>query len=157
MKKKVSLLLIVFIMLISFTGCKKNDALLFKEDYESINDKESKSGKKHRSVTIDENNPFVISSAKEVVEKINNKDSFYVYFGSKICPWCRSVIEKAIETFTEENRTKILKKLCFENNFILNLLNNKFGKFVLNKAIKFMQMDLLNKFQNNLNNDIKFV
>ena len=65
-----------------------------------------------------------------------------------------NVIEKAIETFTEENRTKILKKLCFENNFILNLLNNKFGKFVLNKAIKFMQMDLLNKFQNNLNNDI---
>ena len=65
-----------------------------------------------------------------------------------------NVIEKAIETFTEENRTKILKKLCFENNFILNLLNNKFGKFVLNKAIKFMKMDLLNKFQNNLNNNI---
>ncbi len=107
MKKKVSLLLIVFIVLISFTGCKKNDALLFKEDYESINDKESKSGKKHRSVTIDENNPFVISSAKEVVEKINNKDSFYVYFGSKICPWCRSVIEKAIEVANNNNVTKI--------------------------------------------------
>ena len=107
MKKKVSLLLIVFIMLISFTGCKKNDALLFKEDYESMNDKESKSGKKHRSVTIDENNPFVISSAKEVVEKINNKDSFYVYFGSKICPWCRSVIEKAIEVANNNNITKI--------------------------------------------------
>ena len=65
-----------------------------------------------------------------------------------------NVIEKAIEIFTEENRTKILKKLCFENNFVLTLVNNKFGKFVLNKAIKYMQKDLLNKFQNNLNNEI---
>ena len=65
-----------------------------------------------------------------------------------------NVIEKAIEIFTEENRTKIFKKLCFENNFVLTLVNNKFGKFVLNKAIKYMQKDLLNKFQNNLNNEI---
>ena len=65
-----------------------------------------------------------------------------------------NVIEKAIEIFTEENRTKILKKLCLENNFILILVNNKFGKFVLNKAIKFMENDLLNKFLNNLNYQI---
>ena len=48
----------------------------------------------------------------------------------------------------------MLKKLCFEDNFIINLLNNKFGKFVLNKAIKFMQTDMINEFEFNLNNDI---
>ena len=107
MKKKILLLITTFFMLISFTGCKKNDALLFKEDYESVNNQENKNGKVHRSVTIDEENPFVISSAKEVVEKIKNEDSFYVYFGSKICPWCRSVIEKAIEVANNNNVTKI--------------------------------------------------
>ena len=107
MRKKILLLITITVILVSFTGCKKNDALLFKEDYESVNEKENKNGKKHRSVTIDEENPFIISSAKEIVEKINNKDSFYVYFGSKICPWCRSVIEKAIEVANNNNVTKI--------------------------------------------------
>ena len=65
-----------------------------------------------------------------------------------------NVIEKAIEIFNGENREKMLKKLCFEDNFIVNLLNNKFGKFVLNKAIKFMQNDMINEFEFNLNNDI---
>ncbi len=107
MRKKLLLLITIIVILVSFTGCKKNDALLFKEDYESMNEKETKNGKKHRSVSIDEENPFIISSAKEIVEKINNKDSFYVYFGSKICPWCRSVIEKAIEVANNNNVTKI--------------------------------------------------
>ena len=65
-----------------------------------------------------------------------------------------NVIEKAIEIFSEENREKILKKLCFEDNFVIDLINNKFGKFVLNKAIKFMQTDMINEFEINLNNDI---
>ena len=107
MRKKLLLLITIIVILVSFTGCKKNDALLFKEDYESVNEKETKNGKKHRSLSIDEENPFIISSAKEIVEKINNKDSFYVYFGSKICPWCRSVIEKAIEVANNNNVTKI--------------------------------------------------
>ena len=107
MKKNLLLIITILVIMVSFTGCKKNDALLFKEDYESVNNKENKNGKKHRSVTIDENNPFVISSAKEVLEKINNKDSFYVYFGSKICPWCRSVIETAIKVANNNNVTKI--------------------------------------------------
>ena len=107
MKKNLLLIITILVIMVSFTGCKKNDALLFKEDYESVNNKENKNGKVHRSVTIDENNPFVISSAKEVLEKINNKDSFYVYFGSKICPWCRSVIETAIKVANNNNVTKI--------------------------------------------------
>ena len=65
-----------------------------------------------------------------------------------------NVIEKAIETFSVESREKILKKLCFEDNFIVNLINNKFGKFVLNKAIKYMQTDMSKEFERNLNKNI---
>jgi hypothetical protein len=65
-----------------------------------------------------------------------------------------NVIEKAIEIFEEETRNQIIKKLCFEGNFLLVLIKNKFGKFVLNKAIKYMKMDIKNEFEIYLINDI---
>ncbi len=99
--KKILIVIIVFLL----TGCvdKQNDAMIFKTDYESLNGKTNSSGKVHRTVSIDKDNPFVISSATEIVSKIENKDTFYVYFGSKLCPWCRSVIEKSIEVAKKNN------------------------------------------------------
>ena len=107
MKNKFLLFIMLIVMLFGFTGCKKDDALLFKENYESMNNQVNKNGKEHRSVTINEKNPFIMSSAKEVLEKIENEDSFYVYFGSKLCPWCRSVIEKAVDIANLNNVSKI--------------------------------------------------
>lgn len=109
MKKKVFLILILFISLF-VTGCSANnkDALKFKEEYEKINgDKTSYSDNKYRTLKIDKNNPYVYSNAKEILEKINNKETFYVYFGSSYCPWCRSVIEKSIESAQKNNIKKI--------------------------------------------------
>ena len=65
-----------------------------------------------------------------------------------------NVIEKAIEIF-EENRIEIIKKLCFDEKFFLVLIKNKFGKYVLNKAIKFMKLDIKKEFQIRLTNNIK--
>ena len=65
-----------------------------------------------------------------------------------------NVVEKAIEVFNNQNRENILQKLCFNNKLIINLINNKFGKFVLNKAIKFMKVDMINEFEAFLNKDI---
>ena len=67
-----------------------------------------------------------------------------------------NVVEKGIEIFDDESREKIIKKLCFEGNFII-LLKNKFGRFVLNKAINYMKLNLKNEFEiyllNNINNN----
>ena len=99
MKKKFIILLLV---LFSLTGClgtaKENKSGKdFKEDYEKLNNKENKSGKKHREVSLSEYNKFVETTPEEIVKMIENKETFYVYFGSSLCPWCRSVIEKADE------------------------------------------------------------
>ena len=68
-----------------------------------------------------------------------------------------NVVEKAIEIFDEEYKEILIRKLCFEDNFI-ELLKRKFGRFVLYKAINYMKIDLKkeleNKLINNLNNNI---
>lgn len=94
MKKKILVLLLIVFAL---TACAKKDSMLFKEDYESLNGTVNQNGKEHRTITIPKDNPIVISNAQEIVKMIENEETFYVYFGSKLCPWCRSVIEKAIE------------------------------------------------------------
>ena len=96
MKNKLLILLSIFFLL-SLTACTNKDAISFKKDYESLNGTTNANGKEHRTVSIPKNNPIIISDAKEIVEKIENEETFYVYFGSELCPWCRSVIEKALE------------------------------------------------------------
>ena len=98
MKKTIFSLLVIGLIILSVTGCGKEniesnvDALKFKEEYEAINGVANSSGKEHRTLSISEDNPFVYVTGEEIVEKIENNETFYVYFGSPYCPWCRSVI-----------------------------------------------------------------
>ena len=38
---------------------------------------------------------------------INNKETFYLYVGDAMCPWCRSVLEKSIEIARDNDIEKI--------------------------------------------------
>lgn len=107
MKSKVGLLLLIMITLTLLTACASKDAIDFKKDYESLNGVVNKNGKEHRTITIPKNNPIVISNAKEIIEKIVAGEEFYVYFGSSLCPWCRSSIEKAIEVANNNGIDKV--------------------------------------------------
>ncbi len=98
MYKKILVISFVFLSIFLLSGCGKEDnkkALEFKNDYESLNGKTNASGKEYRSVAISEDNIFVEITEEELLKKIENKETFYIYFGSTLCPWCRSVIEKA--------------------------------------------------------------
>lgn len=84
------------------------DAIKFKEEYESLNDKTIESnGKVYRTVNISEDNPFVYKTAEEIAEMIENDESFIVYFGFKTCPWCRSVISTLDQVAHDKNIKKI--------------------------------------------------
>ena len=101
MRKKI-IILLALISLFSLTACSKNnDAISFKETYESLNGKEIY-GKKTRSISVPKDNPIKISSLKEINEMVDKKKTFYVYFGFESCPWCRSVVEKMIEVASEK-------------------------------------------------------
>lgn len=104
--KKIILLLITLVLL---TSCAKNntDNIKFKKEYESQNSEEIIAGENYRKLDISKNNSFVYSNGDEIVNKIENKETFYVYIGSSKCPWCRSVIEKFIEIANLNNIDKV--------------------------------------------------
>lgn len=112
MKNKVIIISFIIIMIFTLTGCGKvdkenKDAIKFKEDYESLNGLTNDKDKEYRNILIEEDNPFKYIDEEELIKKIDNKESFYVYFGSKFCPWCRSVIEKAIQVANDNGVSTI--------------------------------------------------
>ncbi len=127
MKKKIFVIALVCLALV-MTGCKKEQhrqsALDFKSEYEAVNDKTARGDLKYRSLSISEDNPYVKITPKEVVEKLENKETFYLYVGDPLCPWCRSGLEKMIEVamnndikdiyyidFWDDNHKEILRDL----------------------------------------------
>ena len=108
MKKILTLLLIICIS-VSLSGCskKQSDSLKFKKEYESINGEKSKSGKEYRTLNISKDNPFIYTTADNIVKKMNKKETFIVYFGFSTCPWCRSIIEELINCAKDYNVDKI--------------------------------------------------
>ena len=107
MKKVFIVTLLVLFGVFLLNGCTNKSANEFKKEYESLNGVKNKSGKEHRSVEIFSDNPYEKVTTQDILEKIDNKETFYVYFGAKLCPWCRSVIEKSIEVAKSKNIKKI--------------------------------------------------
>lgn len=100
--KKIFTIILIMMLTLTLTGCsdkpvEKTDALKFKEEYEKNNGvKNEKYNVTTRTVNIPEDNPMVYATAEEIIKKIDNKETFVVYFGFSDCPWCRSVIEELI-------------------------------------------------------------
>lgn len=100
MRKFKVLLIILSIFII--TGCKKDDSILFKEEYESLNSESN-----YRKVEISKDNPMVYITDEELLKKIENKEDMVVYFGFNKCPWCRSIIETLIQVSNDLKIDKI--------------------------------------------------
>ncbi len=88
------------------TGNQNQDALKFKTDYEAVNG-EKVGDNEVRTLSIPEDNPFIYKTEDELVEMINNKESFVVYFGFPKCPWCRSVLPSLIDAAKKNKIDKI--------------------------------------------------
>ena len=82
--------------------------LAFKKEYEALNGKMARYKKPHRELNIPEDNPFVKTTPAEVVKKLEKKESFYLYVGDPLCPWCRSVIEQAVKSAKDNDIDEIL-------------------------------------------------
>ena len=110
MKKKVLIVVAILIAASVFGyiykinhNYKQTDAYKFKVEYESLNGVENDYGKTYRTLNISKKNKMIYSTAKEIVEKTENKETFIVYFGFSKCPWCRSMIENLIDLSIEND------------------------------------------------------
>ena len=104
-KKKLLVIIALFLSIFIITGCKKEeekDSIKFKQEYESINGKLDDSGNIIRELSINDNNPIIYSTAEEIVNKINNKETFLVYFGYASDARSRCIIEPLIKVSREE-------------------------------------------------------
>ena len=76
--KKITYVLLIVLLFTFITGCSNNkneDAIKFKDEYESINGKKSKSGKENRKVNIPDDNPFIYITAEDLSKKIDEKEA----------------------------------------------------------------------------------
>ena len=82
----------------------QTDGIKFKEEYEKLNGKKNDQGKKYREITIDSKNKMVYKTPEEVLNLIDKKKSFVLYFGFDTCPWCRSVVPTLASISKELNQ-----------------------------------------------------
>lgn len=86
------------------TNNSQTDGIKFKEEYEKLNGKKNDQGKKYREITIDSKNKMVYKTTEEVLNLIDKKKSFVLYFGFDTCPWCRSVLPTLASISKELNQ-----------------------------------------------------
>lgn len=138
----------VFIVLYNIEQQHKNtDAYKFKVEYESVNNETSKSGKNYRKLDIPSDNRMKYSTTKEIVEKINKKESFIVYFGFATCPWCRSMINNLIDLSNEHNQDIYYVDV----KDIRDTLELKNGEITTSKTGEKYYMELIDKLGSVLN------
>ena len=110
MKKKIIFSILLCLLLVITVGCAskaRQSAIDFKNEYEAINGKTLKGDIKYRDLTISDKNPYVKTTIADIAQKIQNKETFYLYVGDPLCPWCRSGLEKMIEVANKEKVTDI--------------------------------------------------
>ena len=91
----VSLILVLGVIKINFVKEDKDDekvtdAIKFKKEYESLNDKKS-GDMTYPKVTLNDKNPFVYKSAKDIVNTLKSGTGI-IYLGFPKCPWCRNAV-----------------------------------------------------------------
>ena len=129
------------------------DSIKFKNEYEELNDKKTNYGDYYyRSLDIDSDNPIIYKSAKEVLNMIDNKESFAIYFGFADCPWCRSVVETMISVSEELNISNIYYVNVKEIRDVLKINDN--GEVITSKEGTADYYKLLDKLSNVLDDYI---
>ena len=106
----IPLILIVVLIIAStiyIINYNNKDQIKFKKEYENLNNQKLENNNKARKVIISGNNSIIYATAEEISKKIDNKETFAVYFGFSKCPWCRSIISNLLKAAKDLNVKKI--------------------------------------------------
>lgn len=84
------------------------DAERFQQEYMSQNAKLDEHFHFMRKLEINKENPMVYSSFENVLQRLDNQESFYVYFGFAKCPWCRALVSPMLTAAADCDISQIL-------------------------------------------------
>ena len=125
MKSKIKTIIIILLLLVLGIGIfliyqektteTNPDGKKFKEEYESLNQKKTKTGKTYLSLTIDENNPITYIDTSEAIDILENQTAV-IYFGFPECPWCRNLVPVLLES---------IKDTEYQNIYYCNALKER--------------------------------
>lgn len=74
----------------------------FKDNYEKLND-----NSEYLKINIKDDKKIELKNEFDILDMIENKESFIVYFGFEECNWCRSTLESFIKNLNNSNIEKI--------------------------------------------------
>ena len=125
-----SITIILTMCLLSACTSKKDNVNLmdserFQYEYNSLNGKIDDHGNKMRELNIEKDNPIEYSSYSEILNNIENEETFWVYFGFPKCPWCRSCIEAMLDSASECGVEKIYYVNIYEGRYEYKYKNDK--------------------------------
>lgn len=102
----------------------KTDAVKFKEEYESLNNKQVRESENtYKEMEIPKNNPFVYATYEDIFEALEN--TAVIYFGYPECPWCRSLVPLLIQASKKVGMGKIYYINMKEERNVLYLEDGK--------------------------------
>jgi len=80
----------------------KTDAEKFEAEYEKLNGTKTQYGdQNYQNLKISSDNPFVYKKPSDIINLLEEKETFVVYFGFATCPWCRSVVPTLIDVASD--------------------------------------------------------
>jgi thiol-disulfide isomerase/thioredoxin len=117
-----------------------NDAIKFKDEYESLNDSSNEDGKTYPSVSISTNNPIVYATYDEIFDILDGKTGV-IYLGFPECPWCRNLVPNLLTAAKKVGIDKIYYINMRDERNILSLddgsiVTEKEGTLGYNKLVE---------------------
>ena len=110
MKRKIlfSCYVICMLLMSVILVWRASSGYVFAYEYNSMNGKENADGETYMNLSVDTDNPFIVSTDSDIIAAIDEGYTGYIYFGYPTCPYCRNTVPVLIDVLKENGIEKVL-------------------------------------------------
>lgn len=110
MKRKIFLSCYAICMLLMsvILMWRASSGYVFAYEYNSMNGKENADGETYMNLSVDTDNPFIVSTDSDIIAAIDEGYTGYIYFGYPTCPYCRNTVPILMDEFKENKIRRVL-------------------------------------------------
>lgn len=110
MKRKIlfSCYAICMLLMSVILAWRASSGYVFAYEYNSMNGKENADGETYMNLSVDIDNPFIVSTDSDIIAAIDGGYTGYIYFGYPTCPYCRNTVSVLIDELKENGIRRVL-------------------------------------------------